>query len=219
MLVSSRVCLWNHTLLLLLWFSLLCLLLLLRHLWFTFVSSGMSERRLGVIILESLVSPTYLRYLLLRSIIMLIKNHGFVSLLYRLSECFRTIMMCFEIGELAHRQAILLQVVVVIAVITSASVARYWVEGVQRRLIMGPYCFWLVFVRLIMMFDEGGLQTTMLTIYNRGLLILSLRLLLLFSLYSMLDWLIGEQLSRDFFFQVTSFLYISFLVLLSILRM
>ena len=102
MLVSSRVCLWNHTLLLLLWFSLLCLLLLLRHLWFTFVSSGMSERRLGVIILESLVSPTYLRYLLLRSIIMLIKNHGFVSLLYRLSQCFRTIMMCFEIGELAH---------------------------------------------------------------------------------------------------------------------
>ena len=84
---------------------------------------------------------------------------------------------------------------------------------------MGPNCFWLVFVRLIMMFDEGGLQTTMLTIYNRCLLILSLRLLLLFSLYSMLDWLIGEQLSRDFFFQVTSFLYISFLVLLSILRM
>ena len=84
---------------------------------------------------------------------------------------------------------------------------------------MGPNCFWLVFVRLIMMFDEGGLQTTMLTIYNRGLLILSLKLLLLFSLYSMLDWLIGEQLSRDFFFQVTSFLYISFLVLLSILRM
>lgn len=81
MLFSNRVCLWNNFLFLLLWLNLLCLLLLLRHLWFTLVSSGVSERWLGVVLLGSLVSPTCLCLLLLRSIIMFIKSHGFVCLL------------------------------------------------------------------------------------------------------------------------------------------
>ena len=84
---------------------------------------------------------------------------------------------------------------------------------------MGFYYFWIVVVRLIMMFDEGCLQTAMLSIHISDLSILSHRLFLLLSLFFMLDRLIGKEFTRDLLFQVTSFLDISFLVLPCILRM
>ena len=59
----------------------------------------------------------------------------------------------------------------------------------------------------------------MLAIYNRGLSILSLRLLLLLMLFYMLGRLVSEQFTCDFFFQVTSFLDIFCWVVLCILRM
>ena len=80
----------------------------------------------------------------------------------------------------------------------------------------GLSCLRLVVVRLIMMFDEGSLQTTMLAIYNRCLSILSLRLLLLLMLFYMLNRLVGKQFTCDFLFQVTSFLDIFCWVVLQI---